>query len=176
MGKKLQERAKTLAHLPSTKDVATPLRSAAKAEEAFSKVLWLARTIQTGMQNIDSNHGLSGSQLWSLWQISARPGLRVSELAAEQHIHPSTASNLLDKLEARNLVRRERRDADQRVVRLYLAEQGIELVKKIPGPMQGRLRHSLQKLPKPVLAGLIDGIGAVMALMEESDPPLTNTV
>ncbi len=145
-------------------------RYPAPAEEAFSKLLQLVRTVQSGMQNIDNSHGLSGSQLWALWQISAQPGLRVTELAEGQHIHPSTASNLLDKLEARGLVRRERRDADSRVVRLYLAEAGVELARNIPGPMQGRLRRALREVPEPVLEGLLQGMASVLELMSETRP------
>lgn len=138
----------------------------AHAEDAFSKVLRLVRTVQTGMHNMDSSHGLSGSQMWALWQISAQPGLRVSELAEAQHIHASTASNMLDKLEVRGLVRRERRDSDSRVVRIYLSEQGMAVVKDVPGPTQGRLRRALQELPAPVLAGLLEGLTSVLALMD----------
>ncbi len=138
------------------------------AEEAFSKVLQLVRQVQVGMQNIDPSHGLSGSQLWALWQISAHPGQRVGELASTLHIHLSTASNLLDKLEARSLVRRERLDADNRVVRLYLADAGVKLVKGIPGPMQGHLRRALREIPEPVLAGLVRGVSAVLDSMGES--------
>ncbi|MBK8120951.1 MAG: MarR family transcriptional regulator [Sulfuritalea sp.] len=137
------------------------------ADEAFGKVLRLVRTVQTGMQNIDSSHGLSGSQLWALWQISAQPGQRVKELADALHIHPSTASNMLDKLEARGFVRRERRDLDNRVVRLYLAKAGLKLVKEIPGPMKGQLRHALQQLSTLILAGLLKGVTIVLDLMDE---------
>lgn len=142
----------------------------AAAEEAFGMVLRLVRSVQTGMQNIDNVHGLSGSQLWALWQVSAQQGLRVSELAEAQHIHPSTASNLLDKLEARGLVRRERRDPDQRVVRLYLTTPGRAVVKLIPGPMRGRLRDALRDVPPAVLSGLIDGVTSVLNLMERPAP------
>ena len=137
------------------------------AEEAFGKLLQLVRSIQSGMQNIEGSHGLSGSQLWALWQISAQPGLRVTELAEAQHLHPSTASNLLDKLEARGLVRRERRDTDNRVVRLYLTDPGLALAKDIPGPMQGRLRLALREVPLPVLQGLLRGVASVLDLMGE---------
>lgn len=137
------------------------------AEEAFSKLLQLVRAIHSGMQNIDASHGLSGSQLWTLWQISAQSGLRVTDLAEAQHIHPSTASNLLDKLEARGLVRRERRDPDSRVVRLYLADEGLELAKSIPGPLQGRLRSALREVPAPVLDGLLKGVTTVLDIMSE---------
>lgn len=140
------------------------------ADEVFSKVLRLVRAVQNGMQNIDRSHGLSGSQLWALWQISAQPGQRVTELAEALHIHPSTASNLLDKLEARGFVRRERRDVDNRVVRLHLGEAGLNLVKEIPGPTQGLLRHALQQVSAPVLVGLLEGVTTVLDLMDKSSP------
>jgi DNA-binding MarR family transcriptional regulator len=137
-------------------------------DEAFGKLLQLVRTIQTGMQNIDNSHGLSGSQLCAVWQISAEPGVRVSGLAKALHIQPSTASNLLDKLAVRGLVRRDRGDVDTRVVRLFLTEQGRQLVKDLPGPMQGRLRRALQEVPEPILAGLITGLVNVLGLMGET--------
>ncbi|HRC60043.1 MAG: MarR family transcriptional regulator [Propionivibrio sp.] len=146
--------------VPSALDVAA-------AEEAFSMVLRLVRAVQSGMQSIDATQGMSGSQLLALWQISAQPGLRVAELAEALHIHPSTASNLLDKIEVRGLVRRERSDADNRVVRLFLNDSGIDVVRDLPGPLQGRLRYALREVPLPVLKGLVFGLTSVLDLMGE---------
>lgn len=142
-----------------------PAPAVDSAEEAFGKLLQLVRTVQSGMRNIDASHGLSGSQVWALWQISVQPGLRVTELAEAQQLHPSTASNLLDKLETHGLVRRERRDADNRVVRLYLTDAGLELAKNLPGPLQGRLRQALRALPQAELAGLLNGVTSVLERM-----------
>lgn len=141
------------------------------SDEAFSKVLRLVRAVHTGMRNIDRSHRLSGSQLWALWQISAQPGQRVSELADALQIHPSTASNLLDKLEARGFVRRERRDLDNRVVRLYLTKAGVGLVRQVPGPMQGVLRNALQQTSAPMLAALCQGVTSVLDLMDRPPRP-----
>lgn len=141
-------------------------RATVAPDEVFSAVLRLVRMVQTGMQNIENDHGLSGSQLWALWQVSAEPGQRVSELAKALHIHPSTASNLVDKLELRGYVRRQRGGEDNRVVRLHLADAGIRLVKNIPGPMQGRMRHALQDVPPEVLTGLHRGVAALLGVME----------
>ncbi len=147
-------------------DAAAPVRE--QADETFGTLLQLVRAVQTGMQNIDDTHGLSGSQLWALWQISAQPGLRVSGLAKALQIKPSTASNLLDKLELRQLVRRERRDADNRVVCIWLTEQGVGLVKDIPGPLQGRLRSALEAMPAATLTSLQQGMTTLLQLMGPS--------
>lgn len=135
------------------------------SDAAFSMILHLVRAIETGMQSIDPGHGLSGSQLWAMWHISARPGLRVSEIADAMHIHHSTASNLLDKLEAKRLIRRERQLADSRVVCISLTAAGAALVKDIPGPLQGRLRRALQALPEETLACLCQGVARVLEEM-----------
>jgi DNA-binding MarR family transcriptional regulator len=137
----------------------------ASPDTAFSRILQLVRVVETGMQNIDRSHGLSGSQLWAVWHISAQPGLRVSELAEAMLIHHSTASNLLDKLETKQLIRRERQQADSRVVCLHLTAQGNALVKDIPGPLQGRLRGALQSLSPDQRAGLCEAITRILESM-----------
>lgn len=144
---------------------AVRLEDVSMPDAAFSKILQLVRIVETGMQNIDPGHGLSGSQLWALWHVSARPGLRVSELADAMIIHHSTASNLLDKLETKELIRRERQQADSRVVCLSLTARGAALVKDIPGPLQGRLRNALQALPEEALVALSHGVGRVLEEM-----------
>ena len=103
-----------------------------------------------------------------MWQISAQPGLRVSGLAKALQIKPSTASNLLDKLELRQLVRRERRDADNRVVCIWLTERGVGLVTDIPGPLQGRLRSALEAMPAATLTNLQQGMTMLLQLMGAS--------
>ncbi|WP_126443783.1 MarR family winged helix-turn-helix transcriptional regulator [Sulfuricystis multivorans] len=134
-------------------------------EIAFGLILRLVRLVEAGMQSIDPGHGLSGSQLWALWLVSAQPGLRIGELAEAMFIHPSTASNLLDKLEAKDLIFRQRQCADSRVICLHLTAKGNALVSAIPGPLQGRLRDALLSLPRGELICLCKAIGNVLQKM-----------
>lgn len=134
----------------------------ASPDNTFVKVLQLVRTVQLGMQNIESQHGLSGSQLWALWHVSARPGLRVSDLAVAMQVRHSTASNMLDKLEQRALIQRQRQTDDTRVVRLYLTQIGQDVIRDVPGPLQGRLRNALQALPSLELIGLHRGLASLI--------------
>lgn len=137
------------------------------AGATFSMLLQLVRTVQSGMQVIDQSHGLSGSQLWALWCISARPGLKVSELAEAMVIHHSTASNMLDKLERQGLMMRERQQDDSRVVRLKLTTAGAEIVSNTPGPLQGRMRQALQQMPEEVRAGLNLGLCTLLESLDK---------
>ena len=100
------------------------------------------RSIQDHSRWVERQCGVSAAQLWAMFELSAHPGIRVSELSKALSIHQSTASNMLDKLEKKGLVARKRKSSDQRVVRLYLTDKGAELVAPAPRPAHGALsRH-----------------------------------
>lgn len=142
------------------------------AEETFGDVLRLFRVVQANMQSLEKQSGLSGAQLWALWQISVTPGMKVSHLAESLFIHMSTASNLLDKLEKKGYLHRGRSPADSRVVFLHLTPEGEEVVRKLPGPLQGKLRNALQQMPAAKLDELRNGIVALLAQMEGRTEPI----
>lgn len=143
------------------------------AEETFGDVLRLFRVVQANMQSLEKQSGLSGAQLWAMWQLSVMPGMKVSHLAGALFIHMSTASNLLDKLEKKGYLHRSRSPADSRVVFLHLTPQGEEVVRKLPGPLQGKLRNALQQMPVAKLDELRNGIVALLAQMEGATENIT---
>lgn len=114
----------------------------------------LLRVSQQHFQRIEARCGVSGAQLWALAEMQARPGSKISELAVALSVHLSTASNLLDRLEAKALVRRERGKKDQRVVRVYLTPAGQGVLRKAPKPAQGIIPDALHRMPLDALARL----------------------
>ena len=124
------------------------------AAEALAKFRQVINSNKRHFRRVEQLTGVSGSLVWVLAILRESPGLRVSELAEIMAIHQSTTSNLLDKLQDRNLIERDRSTDDQRVVRLYLTRTGEALVKRVPQPAHGLLQEALQKLPYPALQGL----------------------
>ncbi|HQV13575.1 MAG TPA: MarR family transcriptional regulator [Denitromonas sp.] len=127
-------------------------------DNATHEALRLFRSIYAGvrhhLQNIERRCGASGAQVWALALVARQPGIRVTELAGAMAIHPSTASNLLAKAEKGGLLRRERSQADQRVVKLFLTELGADTLAKAPEPVAGLLPDALARLPQDVLLRL----------------------
>ena len=82
------------------------------------------RAVQAHSKTVEKSCGLSGAKLWMMWELFATPGVKVSKLARTLTIHPSTCSNMLDQLEEKDLIRRDRSKVDQRAVHLYLTETG----------------------------------------------------
>lgn len=116
------------------------------------------RSAQAHSRWVEKESGLSAAQLWMMWELFNEPGLTVSGLAKVLSIHQSTCSNMLDKIQKKNLVYRERSSTDQRVVRLYLTESGTNLLAKAPRPAQGALTDVLFRLPDEVLLELESGL------------------
>lgn len=130
----------------------------------------LIRAVQDYSRWVESQCGLTSSQLWALWELFATPGMKVSDLATTLYVHQSTASNMLDKLEQKGLVERRRGGPDQRVVRLYLSTAGVELLATAPRPAQGALNAALQQLPDATLRRLSTDLETLVATLKFKDP------
>ena len=118
---------------------------------------------------VEARCGVTGSQLWALIELRERPGLKVSELADSMSIRPSTASNLLDKLEGRALIRRARSEIDQRVVQVFLTQEGSKVVAKAPTPARGVVPDALGRLPAATLKSLAQDLEALIGKLEVLD-------
>jgi DNA-binding MarR family transcriptional regulator len=137
--------------------------------EALKRFRLIFRAVQQHSQRVESCCGVSCGQLWAMSELLNEPGMNVSELARTMAVHQSTVSNLLVKLTKKGLVRRERADGDQRVVRLYLTETGQTLVEQAPDPRQGLLLTALTELPPPVLISLNEGLNILVDAMHIND-------
>ncbi len=118
------------------------------------------KAIQAHSKKVEKLCGLSGAKLWMLHEIATHPGIRVSELARTLSIHPSTCSNMLDKIEDSELVYRDRSRSDQRTVHLFVTDKGTALLAKAPAPPQGHLLSTLHDLSEEQLVNLEMSLGA----------------
>lgn len=123
----------------------------------------VVRAIQAHSTWVEKQCGLPAAQLWALWEIFKEPGLKVSELSEHLAIKASTASNLLDRLEDRGLVMRDRRGPDHRVVRLYVTDAGLRLLHTAPRPAEGALTDALARLSDHQLGELNRSLGRLVA-------------
>jgi DNA-binding MarR family transcriptional regulator len=140
------------------------------ALEVLGKFREIFQSAKKHFGAVNRSVGVSGAQLWALWELHAQPGLRVSDLASRLSIHQSTTSNLVEKLVSAKLVRRERRDADQRVVRLYLTATGERVLGRAPAPARGVLPDALSRLDHRKLKQLSAQLDGVLSAMEVRSP------
>ena len=80
--------------------------------------------------------GLSAPQLAVLRALDAASGLSVSELARRISLSQGTVTSILDRLQARGLVVRERSRTDRRRVMLQLTPTAAASLAQAPPPLQ----------------------------------------
>lgn len=73
--------------------------------------------------------GLSGKELYVLEHIREDNPWRFNEFAENYHIKPSTLTGIVERLEKKGLLKRERDEKDRKAVYLYCTSEGKRIVK-----------------------------------------------
>ncbi len=108
--------------------------------------------------------GVSGAQLFVLQQLVSGP-LSIAQVAERTHTDPSSASTLLKRLEARELIQRGQAKDDQRRAEVRLTSRGKTIAKRAAPLAQTQLFSALAKLPKGQQRALARGLLALTAAM-----------
>jgi MarR family transcriptional regulator, organic hydroperoxide resistance regulator len=136
-----------------------------KTLQAFRTIFGSARVHDAEVRRTAS---ISGSQLWALSEIERSRGMSVNALSQRMALHQTTASNLVNALVERNLIRRVRDQSDQRVVQLHVATGGRRLLERAPGPYAGLLVDALRHLNATQLTQLREGLEMLVAVMQRA--------
>lgn len=149
------------------------------ATEVLRHFRVIVGNVRLHFRRIEEACGLGGAQIWALGLVRGKPGIRVSELAEAMSVHQTTTSNLVAGLVRKGLLRRERAENDQRVVRLYITEAAAALLLRSPGPYEGLLLQALRHMPGEDLKQLDTALQQVLSHMQTIHPdaadiPLTD--
>jgi MarR family transcriptional regulator, organic hydroperoxide resistance regulator len=136
-----------------------------RALQCFRTIFGSARVYDAEVRRTG---GISGSQLWALAEVAGQDGMTVNRLAERMALHQSTASNLVNALVERGLIRRLRDSADQRVVHLHVAPEGKRMLLRIPGPHAGLLVDAIRRLDEAQLEELRGALGVLVGIMHST--------
>ena len=115
--------------------------------------------------------GITGPQLWAIKIIGDLSPVKVSDIARRMYVHPATAVGILDRLEARKLVKRVRSKDDKRVVKVTLTDDGKKLVKKSPQVAQGLLVKGLEVLSVERLQEIYSALEELVHILGAQELP-----
>lgn len=104
------------------RDVLVALRRIIRATDLHSK--YLVKTT-----------GLTAAQLLLMRSIQEKGAVAIGELAEEIHLSQATVTTILDRLEDRQLLARNRSTEDKRRIHVDLTEAGFALLKKSDVPL-----------------------------------------
>ena len=126
----------------------------------------IIRAVELYSKKLASQHKVTGPQLICLLTIRECAPITATEIAKEVHLSPSTVVGVLDRLEEKKLVTRERDQKDRRKVYVRLTELGSELAESAPSPLQDRLAGALSSVSELEQASIALALERVVDLME----------
>lgn len=136
-----------------TDDVLIALRRVIRATDLHSK--YLSKTA-----------GLTAPQLLVLQNLRDFGELPVGELAGKVNLSQATVTSIVDRLEKKNLVQRERSQTDKRKVYVQLTDNGIQSLQSAPTPLQESFVRQFSDLHEWEQTSIISSLQRVAQMMD----------
>jgi DNA-binding MarR family transcriptional regulator len=136
-----------------------------RQQEAVVSILIAAAYVRRFGLRVFEEHDIT-SQQYNVLRIlrGAGPdGLPTLDIAERMIERTPGITRLLDRLEAKKLVRRERPAGDRRQVLCYVTKAGLDLVSDLDAPLKNQARHALRMLNDGDLDDLIRVLRRVRA-------------
>jgi MarR family transcriptional regulator, organic hydroperoxide resistance regulator len=111
----------------------------------FLRLVWAVdHALQRRSKSMAAALGVTGPQRLVIRMIGQFPSIHAKQLADILHLHPSSLTALLKRLERRNLVRRWPDERDGRRWLLGLTRQGQALNQETPGTIEAAVKRVLK--------------------------------
>ncbi|KMT64508.1 MarR family winged helix-turn-helix transcriptional regulator [Catenovulum maritimum] len=124
------------------------------------------RAIDLYSKKLSKETGLTSSQLIIMQAVSVQPGIMVKNLAESINLSSATVTSILDRLEQKQFIKRQRFEDDKRRVGLYLAEQGEAILKNAPKALQSHFVTRFEGLEEWEQMMLMSSVQRIASMMD----------
>ncbi|WP_245537700.1 MarR family winged helix-turn-helix transcriptional regulator [Sediminispirochaeta smaragdinae] len=106
----------------------------------------IIRAIDMHSKRLGKEYGLTGPQLMILKEIRSGTDITIGHVAKKVSLSQATVTNIIDRLEKRGMVTRERSTLDKRRVIVRTTDKAEEILKTNPSVLQADFINSFQTL------------------------------
>jgi DNA-binding MarR family transcriptional regulator len=125
-------------------------------DETLAEAFWsVARQLRETSAKSLAPWDINPSQLRALRVLSRRGTMRLTQLSEHLHIAPRSATEVVDALESRGLVRRSPDPDDRRATLVEATEPGLGVLEAIRGTEAGRVFGRLSQEDRAHLARIL---------------------
>lgn len=111
----------------------------------FMQLLWrIVHGAEQRSKRMSVGLGITGPQRLVLRIVGLEPGISPGRLAATLHVHPSTLTGVLRRLERQRLLSRIPNRGDLRKVHLWLTPTGDRLNRSVRGTVEAAVQSALR--------------------------------
>jgi DNA-binding MarR family transcriptional regulator len=113
-----------------------------RVDEVLISLRRIIRATDLHSKHLVKTAGLTSAQLLLMRSVRDKGAVTIGELAEAIHLSQATVTTILDRLEGRHLISRNRSTADKRKIHIHLTEAGLKLLNNAPVPLQ---EHFIRK-------------------------------
>ena len=119
----------------------------------FMRLLWAVdHSLQSASKRMESAYGITGPQRLVVRIVGRFPGIAAGRVAEILHVHPSTLTGILKRLESRGILQRKSDPRDARRALFGLTPKGRKLDSLKTGVVEQAVRRVLAADPAKVAA------------------------
>lgn len=140
-----------------------------KDEELLVALRKIIRAIDMRSRQLSKEVGLTGPQLLILQKVGKHNGVMVREIADDINLSSATVTNILDRMEARQLVERIRSTQDKRKVGVFLTESGAKALETAPLPFQEHFTNRFNGMEQWEQSQMVATLQRIALMMDAHD-------
>jgi MarR family transcriptional regulator, organic hydroperoxide resistance regulator len=115
----------------------------------------------------EERSGLTGPQIAVMTHLATSGPSTVTDLARTLHLSHSTTSGIVDRLQARGFVTRDRDERDRRVTRVSVTGPVTDYVRRLRSGPFGRLARAMAEAPERDRRAVLDGLATLRRLLAD---------
>lgn len=135
-------------------------------DEVLVALRRVIRATDLHSKHLSKTTGLTSPQILLLHTIREKGEVTIGEIAQDMSLSQATVTTIIDRLEKRKLVFRERSTADKRKVHAYLTNEGHEILKTAPVPLQDQFAKHFADLHEWEKNMIISSLQRVAHMMD----------
>ncbi len=129
----------------------------------------IMRSIDINSSKLKTQYDITTPQLITILAIADNGPITIAAISKKVYIGQSTLVGIIDRLESKKLVLRQRSSKDRRQIHISITDLGKEFVEKTPSPLQEKLANALSKLTDNEQSNIANSLEKIIDLMEAEE-------
>jgi DNA-binding MarR family transcriptional regulator len=118
----------------------------------FMRLIWaIDHALQKTSKRMKSTIGVTGPQRLVIRIVARFPGIPAGQIARLLHVHPSTVTGILKRLERQGMIRRRTDPKDRRRAFLGVTEKGRRVDAAGSGTVEAAVQRVIARVPRAKL-------------------------
>lgn len=138
-------------------------------EDIILSIRKLAHSDKLHTKQLDKSHQVSVPQLLCLRLLLMNGPMPISKIAENLLVKSSTITGVVDRLEKKGMVTRERIGKDRRVITIQLTDNGKKVAESEMSPVHNKIASGLSNLAPKDLKLIAGSLNKLVAMLEDAD-------